>query len=296
MSKIVCWSPLQGQYQTSNLHITGLIMSLHHKKKVLMMQTQFSMNNFEGPLIGKRADAFNKKDETIFQDIGLDAAVMYSRMNMLIGDTLERCCMTFPDTSLLLLPGTETRNEETFNRDIGSSVYDMIGQAEEGVDIVMIDINSGNDDLSLRLMSSADLIIINLTQDRYVLNRFFSEYGERLAGNKNVFYLFGNYDKNSGYNIINCRRKYRKYINKDNSGVIPHCTKYMDAQNECKILGMIKEGLHFNKRTGKGNFKLKRYSSEETDYFFYQASRSVMKILNILSLNVSTTPAERSGA
>lgn len=296
MSKIVCWSPLHGQYQTSNLHITGLIMSLLHKKKVLMMQTQFSMNNLEGPLLGKRADTISNEGGGIFQEIGLDTAVMYSRMNMLIEDTLERCCMTFPGTSLLLLPGTETRNIETFNRDICSSVCRMIGQAEEYVDLVMIDTSSGNNDLSLKLMSSADLIIINLTQYRYVLNRFFSEYGERLAGNKNVFYLIGNYDKNSGYNIINCRRKYRKYINKDNSGVIPHCTKYMDAQNECNILGMVRDGLHYNKRITKGKFRLKKYSLEETDYFFSQSSRSVMKMLNILSLNDSRFLVERSGA
>ena len=135
-------------------------------------------------------------------------------MNMLNGDTLERCCITFPGSSLLLLPGTETKNWETFKRDTLSSVCHMINQAENLVDLVMIDANSGNDELSFRLMSSADLIIVNLTQHRYVLNKFFAEYGEKLAKRENVFYLLGKYDKNSGYNIANCRRKYRKYIRK----------------------------------------------------------------------------------
>lgn len=295
MSKIVYWSPLHGQCQTSNLHITGLIMSLLHKKRILMMETQFSMNNLEGPLVGKKLEPFSKEDSSIFQEIGIDAAVMYSRMNMLIGDTLERCCMTFPGSSLLLLPGTETKNRETFERDISSSVCCMIGQAEEYVDIVMMDINSGNNELSYKLMSSANLIIVNLTQQRHVLNRFFSEYGVSLNG-KNVFYLFGNYDKNSGYNIINCRRKYGKYINKDNSGVIPYCTKYMDAQNECNILGMIKEGLQNKKRLAKRKFMFTKYSSEETDYFFSQASRSVRKILNMLNEVEEKTLVRRSGA
>ena len=198
MSKIVFWSPLHGQGQTSNLHIISLIMSLLHKMNVLMMQTQMSMNNLEGPLIGKSMGNIGTEEEYMFQDIGLDAAVMYSRMNMLIGDTLESCCITFPDTSLLLLPGTETKNRETFERDVSSAICRMISHAEDNVDIVMIDTNSGKDDLSAKLMSSADVIVINLTQRNYIISKFFVEYGGMLNKHKNVFFIFGNYDRYSG--------------------------------------------------------------------------------------------------
>lgn len=296
MSKIVYWSPLHGQCQTSNLHITGLIMSLFYKKRILMMQTQFAMNNLESPLIGKKSDNNSKEESSIFQEIGLDAAVMYSRMNMLNVDTLERCCMTFPGTSLLLLPGTETKNRETFNRDTLSSVCSMIDQAEECVDIVMVDVNSGNDELSLRLMSSADIIIVNLTQHRYVLNKFFAEYGEEFADRDNVFYLLGKYDKNSGYNIANCRRKYKQFIHKSNSGVIPYCTKYMDALNECNIMRMVKEGIHLNKRLVNSKFKFNLNTQEETDYFFSQSHGSTARILSMLSLAEVKSFARRSGA
>lgn len=302
MSKIVFWSPLHGQGQTSNLHIISLIMSLLHKKNVLMMQTQMSMNNLEGPLLGKNIGAQDTEDSYIFQDIGLDAAVMYSQMNMLVGDILESCCITFPSTSLLLLPGTETKNRETFERDISSSICRMISHAENNVDIVMIDTNSGKDELSIKLMSSADVIVINLTQRKYILSKFFLEYGETLNKYKNVFFIFGNYDRYSGYNIINCLRKLGKYINRDNSGVIPYCTKYMDAQNDCNILRMVREGLH-NSRV-KDKYKLRgiikriikpRYdSTNETDYFFYQTCRTTMKILNMINTRDREALIERS--
>lgn len=289
MSKIVFWSPLHGQGQTSNLHILALVMGLLHNKRLLMMQTHFSMNNLERPLVGENVDYC--REDSIFQDIGIDAAVMYSRMNLLSANTLESCCLTFPGTSLLLLPGTETKNKETFDRDIGKAVCRMIRHAEEHVDIIMIDANSGNDELSFKLMAMADITIINLTQRSHVLNKFFIEYRERLSNNK-VFYLFGNYDKNSAYNINNYRRKYRSFINRNNSGVIPYCTKYMDAQNECDILGMAKEDLNKHKlqdmdrvkRLSRRIFRLGRYSSEETDYFYYQSRRCAEKILNMLAL------------
>lgn len=291
MSKIVFWSPLHGQGQTSNLHIISLIMSLLHKRSVLMMQTQISMNNLEGPLVGKTTEILSTDTEYVFQDIGLDAAVMYSRMNMLIGDILESCCITFPNTSLLLLPGTETKNRETFERDVSSAIGKMLLHAEENVDVVMVDTNSGMDDLSVKLMSSADLIIINLSQRKYVLNKLFSEYGEVLNKHKNVFYVIGNYDRNSGYNISNCRRRHRKYINKDNSGVIPYCTRYMDAQNDSSILNMVREGvnstnmrnMHKLRMVMKRLFWMHGYSVNETDNFFYEANICVIKILNMIN-------------
>lgn len=302
MSKIVFWSPLHGQGQTSNLHIISIVMSLIHKRKVLMMQTSMSMNNLEGPLIGKKMEPLRLKDNAYFQDIGLDAAVMYSRMNMLMGDTLESCCVTFPNTSLLLLPATETRNRETFERDISSVIGRMILHAENSVDIVMIDSDCGQDDLSIKLMSSADVIVINLTQRMYVLNKFFLEYGEMLNNYKNVFFLFGNYNRKSGYNMNNCLRKYRKYINKNNSGTIPYCTKYMDAQNDCNILDMAREGLYTNQWTNMNKLgslvkkgpRLGRSCDKETEYFFYQVSCSAIKIINMI--NTSRVNAQIAGS
>jgi CO dehydrogenase nickel-insertion accessory protein CooC1 len=260
------------------------------------------MNNLEGPLLGKNMGTLDTGDACIFQDIGLDAAVMYSRMNMLIGDILESCCITFPNTSLLLLPGTETKNRETFERDISSSICRMISNAEDNVDIVMIDTNSGKDDLSIKLMSSADVIVINLTQRKHILSKFFSEYGEILNKHRNVFFVFGNYDRYSGFNIINCLRKLGKYINRDNSGVIPYCTKYMDAQNDCNILSMVREGLYSSKVVG--NYKVRgiikriikpgKNSISETDYFFYQTCRTTMKILNMVNTSGREALIERS--
>ncbi|MDI9509931.1 MAG: hypothetical protein QM217_09030 [Bacillota bacterium] len=304
MSKLVFWSPLHGQGQTSNLHIIGLIMSLLHNKRVLLTQTHLSMNNLEGPLVGKNVDINEIDDSKIFQDIGLDAAVMFSKMNLLMEKVLESCCITFPNSSLLLMPGTKTRSLETFDRDIGNAICPMIQKAENYVDIVMIDANSGKNDLSFKLMSMADLVVINLSQRRYVLNKFFDEYGEDLKEYKKVFYILGNYDKNSGYNIFNCRRKHGRYINKFNSGVIPYSSKYMDAQNESNIMGMVKEWFRINKY-GEGNkisnlvkkkLKWSRYLPEENDYFFNQACSCVSNIMDMLNTNKDNSLVKRSGA
>lgn len=294
MSKILFWSPLHGQGQTSNLHVTAFIMGLLHRKRVLMMQTHFIGNNLESPLVGQNVSKSRTDENALFMDVGLDVAVTFSNMNKLNKDMLENCCFSFPDTPLLLLPGTETKNRETFDRDVGKAVSHVISDADECVDIVLIDSNSGDDKLSFRLMSMADLIVVNLTQHRYVLDKFFFDYKEQFLDNKKVFYLFGDYDDNSSYNINNFRRKYKKYINSKNSGVIPYCTKFMDAQNESEIIRFMQEGIHIGDegRFKKFSYLIKKeflpgkYTTEETDYFFHRSRLAIDKMLDMLNIPI----------
>lgn len=299
MSKILFWSPLHGQGQTSNLHVTAFIMSLLHQKQVLMMQTQFYGNNLESPLVGHNVD--KSKTDDFFQDIGLDAAVTYSRMNRLNKEMLENCCVTFPGMKLLLLPGTEIKNRETFDRDIGKAVTRVIRAADECMDVILIDSNSGEDALSVKLMEIADIIVVNLTQHRYILEKVFSNR-ELLENKSKLFFLFGDYDDNSSYSINNCRRKYRKYMNNKNSGVIPYCTKYMDAQNESNVSGFMLQGLRLD-REGEWD-KLYRYIlgfflgsssiKEETDYFFHRSRLAVEKMLDMLKISIRNERREGS--
>ncbi len=296
MSKLLFWSPYHGQGQTCNLHVIALIMGLLYKKSVLMMQTHFRNNNLEGPLVGCNVDTEGEGD-AIFQEIGLDMAVTYSRMNKINTRTLTSCCLTFPDTPMLLLPGTQAVCKETFDRDIAKEVYRLVREADECVDFVLIDSNSGRDRLSMELMEGADLIIVNMTQRKHVIHKFFHEYGESFLKSAKVFYLFGDYDDNSSYNINNCRRKYSRYLNRSNSGVIPYCTKLMDAQSESSMLQFMKRGLRTGPETyaqsnreygWRRNRRLflpgPRYHPEETDYFFHRSRLSTDKIIGLLQL------------
>ena len=289
MSKILFWSPFHGQGQTCNLQVIAIIMSFLYRKRILLMQTHFSNNNLESPLVGYNVD--NEMNQTeIFCGIGLDMAVTYSKMKKVNRMLLESCCLSFPNTSLLLLPGTQIQCKETFDRDIARSVTGLIGDTDEFVDFVMIDSNSGKDNLSLKLIDMADLVVINLTQRKYVINKLFEDYGELFIQNKKVFYLFGDYDENSSYNIKNCRMKYPMYIKENNSGIIPYCTKLLDAQNEGNILDFIKRGLRTDSRRSSNKLvniiqgwnTVSRERKNETDYFFLMSCMSVEKIFSLL--------------
>lgn len=294
MSKVIYWSPFHGQGQTSNLHVTAFIMGLLHRKRVLMMQTHFCQNNLERPLVGRNVGLRGNGENELFDDVGLDVAVTYSIMNHLNREIFEKCCFSLPGTPLLLLPGTEIKNKETFDRDIGNHVSRVIRDAERCADFVLIDANSGEDKLSLQLMSQADLVIVNLTQHRHVLEKFFQDYYELFLDNEKVFYLFGDYDPNSSYNLHNCRKKYSRFLNSKNSGIIPYSTMYMDAQNECDVLSFMKKGLKQRKEkiSDKAVKSIRRclfsgtYYKEDTKYFFHQSKLAVEKIFDLLNIAI----------
>lgn len=291
MSKILFWSPYHGQGQTSNLYVISLIFSLLYKKRVLLLQTHFKNNNLESPLIGCNVDK-ESEEADLFEDIGIDMAITYSNMNRLDNKALENCCLTFLDSTILMMPGTKTRNKETFDRDIGGAVHRMLMTVDDYVDLVFIDSNSSDDELSMRLMQTVDMIIVNLTQHKYVLDKLFENYETYLTNNDKVFYLFGNYDDNSGYNIYNCRRKYSRYIKQGNSGVIPYCTKFMDAQNESNILQFLKEGLICERKNRiiskvqKTLYDLKygKYVRDDKEEFFGNSILTTDKISHVLHI------------
>lgn len=291
MSKILFWSPYHGQGQTSNLYVISLIFNLLYKKRVLLLQTHLKNNNLESPLIGCNVDKESEEAE-LFEDIGIDMAITYSNMNRLDNKALENCCLTFLNSTILMMPGTKIRSKEIFDRDIGSAVHRMLMTVDDYVDMVFIDANSGDDELSMSLMRTVDLIIVNLTQHKYVLDKLFENYEAFLSNNDKVFYLFGNYDDNSGCNIHNCRRKYSRYIKQRNSGIIPYCTRYMDAQNESNILQFLKEGLIYERKkrilsnVQKTLYDLKygRYARDEKEEFFRNSILTANKISHILHI------------
>ncbi|NLK27903.1 MAG: hypothetical protein GX306_06125 [Clostridiales bacterium] len=242
--KIVFWSPVHGQAgTTSNLLTISILMGLLYEKKCLLTHTHFTLNNLEAPLVGS-----NSKDvetSSFFQDVGLDALIRNFKAAKLKQEDIENCCISFPDIHLCLLPGTSKRNRISFEYEMDLLVLSLLKNMEESMDIVFVDLCSGHNSLSSKIISEADLTVINLSQNIELMDTYFSSFEKVLPGNK--FYLIGNYDSKSKYNLNNLQRRYRKYIKTNNSGVIPYNTAFLDALNDGRIIDFVKDNLRCEK-------------------------------------------------
>lgn len=264
--KIAFWSPVHGQVgTTSNLLIISILMGSLYEKKCLLTHTHFKLNNLEAPLVGS-----NSKDaETIsfFQDVGLDALIRSFKAAKLKQEDIENCCISFPDVPLSLLPGTSKRNRISFEYELNLLILSLLKNMEEYKDIVFIDVCSGHNSLSGKIISEADLTVVNLSQNIELMDTYFSSFEKLIPGIK--FYLIGNYDSNSKYNLSNFQRRYRKYIKSNNSGVIPHNTALLDALNDGRVIEFIKDNL----MCAKG---------DENLYFISEAKKTTEKIYKLI--------------
>lgn len=258
--KVLFWAPIHGQAgTTSNVLVSSLITGLDRRKKVVLTQTHFNCNNLEAPIVGANSDNLASKE--YFREVGVDTLIRCFKAERLNKEMLERCCISLTNTNLLLLPGTSQTIRESFEFEMDAVMINLLKAIEEHCDVVFADISSGENALSRKLMKEANLVVVNLSQNMGVLDLYLDKFRENMPDK--IFYLFGNYDCNSKYNINNVRKMYHKHINVKNSGVIPYNTGFMDAQVDGKVVKFIRNNLQCTKKDDNHYFMLKAKSATE---------------------------------
>lgn len=232
---IVSWSPVHGQTAvTSNLLALTIYSTIKYNPKSIITQTNFSMNNLETPLIGKTSNEYN-----FFQDTGIDSLARSIKSAPLDHETFYNASISLLNKRLNLLSGTTKCNQEFYENDMEKVINNIIRSAEKFYDVVYVDTNSGRSGFTMKVLDMADLIIVNLCQNKHVIEEYVSEY--KLDQNK-LFYLIGNYDRRSMNNIRNLRKQY-KMMNSKNSAIIPYCTEFADAQSCGTLIDFMKKNI-----------------------------------------------------
>lgn len=268
--KYVFWSPVHGQAAvTADTLAVSMITGMHFRKKAVLTQTQFNYNNLEAPIVGN--NAYDSDTKEYFREVGLDPLIRCFKASKLDRSTLENCCIALENTNLLLLPGTSKTIRESFEYEMEMVVGNLFKAIEDLYGIIFVDINSGDNPLSQKLIREADLVVVNLNQNIGITDLYFRKFAKNMP--RNVFYLFGKYDNNSKYNINNIRRKYHRHINVNNSGVVPYNIGFMDAQADGKAVEFIRCNLDCTQR-------------DENYYFIEKVKSATTKILKLTGVNI----------
>lgn len=122
-----------------------------------------------------------------------------------------------------LLPGSFPAVEERFEKEYAVGLPLVLECLSDCYEFLVCDAGGTEDVLGKKVEEAADLIVKNIGQDPRVLCKFaLEEYKNQ------IFYLFGDYDMESKYNLHNLRRKFN-FLDKRNSSVLPRCTQVRDA-------------------------------------------------------------------
>ncbi len=240
--KVAFWSPVPGQAGTTGNMLAAAVMScLILKKNILLLQNHFRDKSLEKAVLGKAAGM------DLFENIGLDSLSRNIKISELSKDIISNSSISLYNNRIHIIPGTTRENKYLFETELSLTFTAILNSVNKFYDIVFMDLVSGPAEMSKRSKEEADLIVVNLSQNKNMIDDYFSRY--HLPEEKTV-YLIGKYNDKSRYNLTNLERSYHSLKNK--TGVIPYNVDFMDAM----IGGKLMSYLIKNMINGKGENNL----------------------------------------
>ncbi|MDU2243027.1 MAG: hypothetical protein E7E23_20900 [Paenibacillus sp.] len=230
---IVFWSPVPGQTgNTTNLIAVAALLGLEYSSRIVLFgHLQSRRAAVEQALIKRRSE-----DMLAFTaDSGIDALARLAQNGKLSPEMIRDYTLPLLQERLDLLPGSN-KADKALIMGMKDMLATLLDSAKRYYDLTLIDGGSGvGSGWTQLLLQNADLVIVSLNQNRFVLERFFRHREDWLKGKKLLFVL-GQYDRDSALTAKNMVRKYRV---KMPIYPVPHQAGFMDAAQEGRAIDFL---------------------------------------------------------
>lgn len=205
---------------------TAMMNDLIYGSRSILLQTQFEMNQLEIPLLSE-----SRREEIRNYNIGVDRLIQGIRSGMNAKQLLTSSCITLSRQCIDILPGTNTKYREIYEKEIKETFQDIISLAEACYEMVYIDASSGMNEFVEMIFDQADVIVVNLCQNKRVLEDFFERYD---IDYDKMLFVIGNYDDASDYTRKNlCKRI--KLMKRDLTFTVPYNIQFRDAMSRAQL-------------------------------------------------------------
>lgn len=264
--KIAFWSNAHGKNGvTSNLACISVMEILEKQRRNLLLENHFNINNLETVL--NQSMTRNRLNEyNFYNQKGIEHLIrkIHSGFSLENGASLANAVsnsvMTFMEDRMSYLPQNYLMNQEVFDYEFNQVINPMFQLLEQFCDTVYIDTAVGSTLSSKIILEEADLIVVNLSQNPYVLEDFFEHYQSLME--KSV-YLLGSYTPESKYTRRYIIRKYD--IPRDKIAAIPYNVQFKDAVTSGNLISFLNK----NYECGRKN---------ENYYFIREVKKAIAMI------------------
>lgn len=230
---IAFWSPYHGQTGTTSATISlGITMAMTANHKVLLGHTHYERSTMERcllpPIPGQDVSVLEEENHGLY---GLKRLIKHGR---LAPEAISN--YTTPllkERRLDLLMGAKARLEVHGDEE-ALWLHQIFMNASLAYDLVMVDVHSGmNQGLGRHVLESADLIVVCLNQNKWLLEDYFSNrlYKEFIEDPR-VIYHIGAMAKGAHLSLKNIRKNYSI----DKVVGVPFDLGFMESANEGRVL------------------------------------------------------------
>ncbi len=235
--------------------------------KAVLLENHYSCNSIANIVLPGEQVELLKESGRYYNREGMEYVLkgLYSGKDG--GELLRHAAMPLLYTSMYYLPQSYIINKEVFNYEFSLVYKKLFDTLEIFSDNVFIDTERNENLSSNAILTEADLVVVNLAQDKVALNEFFENYSS--IKEKSV-YLIGAYQPEL---LFNYRRIcYEYHIPRDRIGIIPYNIELSEAMSEGRILQFL-------------NRNYEKASGRENDYFMRHCKKSsIMVRKNLINL------------
>ncbi|WP_068774504.1 hypothetical protein [Paenibacillus sp. FJAT-26967] len=277
MSQVAFWAPARGHgAATSNVLAVSTMIALDYFARIMITHTRRTKTAMENAFSRSGAGEGNLVS---FCEYGMSALERLLESDKLTPERIQDYTKPIVKDRLDLLPGSRKGEYESSLCREDTLPY-IVKSASRYYDVTFVDVGDEADDgAAAAILRNSDLIVVNLSQNIDILERYFDkELWVEGLHIKPLVLVLGNYDENSKYNAVNIARKYKW---KQPIYTVPHFTGFLDASNEKNVL----EFFLRNRNVG----------SKHPAYAFITEVRRLSKAL-LNELGVDTNLLQERGA
>lgn len=277
--EVAFWSNIGGKNAvTSNLVGVSIVSALEGRHKSILLENHCQVNNLEMAFVRHKFNLLKEEEQYFYNHVGIDSLMKKIHSQMYSTNMIEQASLQFLNKSIFYIPQSNFRNKEVFEYEFNQIVQPLLEKMNEFTDAVFID-TAGSNNLSTKtILSQADMVVVNLSQDPQIIDHFFENYSSLIS--KSVF-LLGNYNPNSKFNLKNICKKYQ--IDRAKIGVIPYNITYKDALIDGEAISFLLR-----------NYRCKR--EDENYYFMKELKKATKMIGNQLDAYLGTKNQKAVGA
>lgn len=227
---------------TSNLACISVLSVLRRpKRRIVVLENHQNIINLGNIWINPPPQNHMVSEKTEYKISNGNKAVLHSFSESFSDEKKmeeDFLCYAEPiiENRLFYLPIGNQENPEMLAYRFATECGRTLRFLEQFADLLLVDVSASPRESTRKVLSEADLVVVNLNQNRQMIEHFFRNYSEI---RKKAFYLIGNYDKQSGINRDYLIKTYG--IKEKRVGIIPHCTSFADAVSDGKIIPFLEE-------------------------------------------------------
>lgn len=267
--KVAFWSNCKGRAgTTSNMACMSVICTMLKQTKSILFENHFNLNGLEQAFVQqRRTSQYLLREELSYYDqTGLEGLMRRVHSNHTYEEVMEDVSLKFLDNLIYYLPKKCNMNQEYFEFELNQVIKPLMTFLSNIFEFVFVDTAYNNTLSTKSILEGADLVVVNLCQNKILLDHFFSNY-ESLV--EKSYFLIGCYQKEARYNLKNIRRRYQ--IPKNQIGVIPYNLEFGEAVNSGTIIQYLLR-----------NFSCDR--DDENYFFISQVKEAAQMMLDCLSV------------